>query len=163
MLKRLHLIAAATGFATILVFWLSAVLTELFGSPDQVANVRRVILWGLLVLVPALVVAGATGSSMAGASTDPRITAKKRRMAFVAAIGLLLLVPAAFYLDRLASGGKVDALFHLAQTAELAAGAVSLVLMSRNVRDGLRISGRLATPAAGSTDNDPSVHGRRQA
>jgi hypothetical protein len=148
MLKRLHLIAAATGFATILVFWLSAVLAELFGSPDQVAHVRRAILWGLLVLLPALLVAGVTGSSMAGVSTDPRIRAKKRRTAFVAAIGLLLLVPAAFYLDRLASREEVDALFHLAQTAELAAGAVSVVLMSRNIRDGLRISGRLATPAA---------------
>jgi hypothetical protein len=143
MLKRLHLTAATAGFLTILTFWISTVLAELSGSYSLITTVKQTIPWGFLILVPALAITGATGFSAAGSSSEPRIRAKRHRMPFIAGNGLLILIPAALFLDRLASRGEFGALFYAVQTLELIAGAVNLTLMSLNARDGLRLTGRL--------------------
>ena len=143
MLKRNHPIAGITGFLTILTFWTSTVASELFGSVETIATVKQTIPWGFLILVPALAIAGASSFRMAGASSKPRIASKKRRMPFIAGNGLLILIPAALYLARLASRGEFGTLFYAVQAVELADGAINLALMSLNIRDGLRLTGRL--------------------
>lgn len=152
MIKRLHVIAAVTAFTTILAIWLSTVLTELFGSLHQIADVKQTVAWGLLVLVPALVITGLTGFASAGSSTDPRIVAKKRRMRLIAGIGLLLLVPATLYLDGLASRGEFGTLFYTVQAVELAAGAINLALMSFNIRDGRQLVSAARSPEVPGID-----------
>jgi len=64
-------------------------------------------------------------------------------MPFIAANGLLVLVPCAIFLNRLASAGTFDATFYFVQALELLAGATNLTLMGMNLRDGLRLAGRL--------------------
>jgi len=140
MLNRLHPIAGVVGFVTILTFWLSTVTSELFGSMAVIAAVKEMIPWGFLVLVPALAIAGASGFRLAGASSDPRIVKKRRRMPFIAANGILILVPAALYLATLASRGEFGMLFYGVQAIELAAGAVNITLMALNIRDGLSLA-----------------------
>ncbi|MBC6459892.1 hypothetical protein [Actinomadura sp. HBU206391] len=147
-LKRVHLIAATAGLLTILTFWISTVTVELFGSESLIITVKQTIPWGLLVLVPALAITGATGFSMSGASSEPRIRAKRRRMPFISANGLLILIPTALYLDRLASRGELGGAFYAVQALELITGAVNLTLMSLNARDGLRLTGRLTNARA---------------
>lgn len=146
MIKRLHVIAAATSFVTVLACWLSTVLAVLLGSHRQIADTRQAVVWGLFVLVPALGIAGLTGSAAAGGATDPRIIAKRHRMLFIAGVGLLILVPAALLLDGLASRGEFGTLFHTAQAVDSAAGAISLALMSLNVRDGRRLASTTSPP-----------------
>jgi len=82
MLKRLHPIAGTIGLLTILAFWLSTVGSELFGSRETIAAVKQAIPWGFLIPVPALALTGASGFRLAGASSEPRIARKKRRMPF---------------------------------------------------------------------------------
>jgi hypothetical protein len=142
MRNKLHPIAGAIGFVMILGFWLSTVTSELFASAAVVATVKETIPWGFLVVVPALVIAGASGFRMAGASSDPRMIKKKRRMPFIAANGLLILMPAAFYLATLASRGEFGVFFYAVQAIELFAGAVNLTLMSLNIHDGLSLTAR---------------------
>ena len=77
----------------------------------MIAAVKRAIPWGFLILVPALAITGASGQKMAGASSDPAIARKERRMPFIAANGLLILMPAAFYLAALASRGDFAGVF----------------------------------------------------
>jgi hypothetical protein len=79
---------------------------------------------------------------MAGTSADPRIGAKKRRMSFIAGIGLFLLASAAFALHRFASRGDFGGPYLVVQTVEVLAAATSLALMAGNIRDGLRLTGR---------------------
>lgn len=143
MLRRLHPIAGILGFMTIVTFWTSTVLSELFGSTETIVAVKLAIPWGLLILLPALAMAGATGFRVAGPSLEPRILSKKRRMPLIAGNGILILVPAALYLALLASRGEFGGRFYSVQAVELAAGAVNILLMSLNIRDGLRLSGRL--------------------
>lgn len=71
------------------------------------------------------------------------VDTKKRRMPFIAANGLLVLVPCAIFLNRWAAAGSFDTTFYVVQAIELLAGPINLVLMALNVRDGLRMAGRL--------------------
>lgn len=144
MLKRIHPIAGLIGFLMILTFWSSTLGVELLGSRDMVVAVKRAIPWGFLILGPALAITGASGFRMAGASTDVLIARKKRRMPIIAGNGLFILIPAALYLAILASHGEFGTAFYIVQTIELTAGAVNLMLMSLNIRDGLNLTGRLS-------------------
>jgi hypothetical protein len=144
MLKRVHPIAGTVGFLMILTFWLSTVATELSGSAAAVAAVKQAIPWGFLILVPALAITGASGLRLAGGSAAPAIARKRRRMPFIAANGVLILIPAALYLAMLAGRGEFGWRFYAVQALELAAGALNLTLMALNTRDGLRLAGRLS-------------------
>jgi len=144
MLRRIHPGAGIIAFLTILTFWSSTVVAELFGSVETITFVKQAIPWGFLMLVPALAITGASGFWLAGTSSEPTIVRKKRRMPFIAGNGLLILIPVALYLARLASRGEFDSLFYGVQAVELVAGAVNLTLMSLNIRDGLRLTGRLS-------------------
>lgn len=148
MRRRIHVIAASISFLVILTFWISTVTVELVGSDYQITIVKQTIPWALLLLVPALATTGLTGFAMAGNTTEPRIRAKKRRMPIIAGLGLLILVPAALYLAHLATRGDFDSTFYTVQAIELIAGAINLSLMSLNIRDGLRLTGRLPQPRA---------------
>lgn len=143
MLSRMHPIAGALGLTTILTFWISTVVTEIGGSKDAIITLKQTIPWGLPILVLALATTGASGLRLAGGSTEPRIVAKKRRMPFIAANGLLVLIPSAITLAVLAGRGDLGIAFYGVQALELVAGAVNIVLMSLNIRDGLRLTGRL--------------------
>ncbi|MGD0635078.1 MAG: hypothetical protein ABSA13_12515 [Beijerinckiaceae bacterium] len=142
MIKRLHPVAGIIGFVIILTFWTSTAISELSASAAAIKAVKEAIPWGFLLLVPALIVTGASGFNLAKSSQDVRIQRKKRRIPWIAANGLLILAPAAFYLAALASRGEFGPLFYGIQAIELVAGAINLTLMSLNIRDGLRLSKR---------------------
>jgi hypothetical protein len=142
MTRILHAIAGTVALLTIALFWMATVVSELSGSTALVVAVKTAIPWGLLVLVPALAAAGGTGFKRAAGRRSPLIQAKMRRMPIVAANGLLILVPSAFYLAFKANAGAFDAAFYAVQALELVAGAVNLMLLGRNMRDGLRMVGR---------------------
>ena len=158
MISRIHPIAGVVGFLTILTFWSATALSDLSGSVRAIISVKESIPWGFLALVPALAVTGATGLRIAGASTNPRVARKKRRMLFIACNGLLVLMPAALYLATLASRGEFGITFYVIQVVELAAGAVNLILMALNIRDGLHLAGRLPWRSkSGSSACPPSA------
>jgi hypothetical protein len=143
MIRRIHPIAGIFAFLIILTFWLSTAVSEPFASVDTIVFVKRTIPWGLLLLVPALAITGATGFRMAGPSSEPRIVSKKGRMPYIAANGILILVPASLVLSALASRREFDGLFYGVQSLELTAGAANLLLMSLNIRDGLFLRGAM--------------------
>lgn len=143
MKKTIHPLAGALGFLTIATFWLATVASELFGSQATVVAVKTAIPWGFLVLIPALAVAGGSGLSMTGSARAGLAGLKAKRMRIVAANGVLILVPAAFLLSAKATAGTFDATFFAVQALELLAGATNLALLGLNLRDGLRMTGRL--------------------
>lgn len=144
MPKRVHAVAGGLGLLTIALFWSSTVLSELFGSAATVAAVKTAILWGLLALIPSMAAVGGTGFRLARGRQGPRVRAKRRRMPAIALNGVLVLVPCAVFLAMKANAGAFDTAFYAVQAVELIAGAVNLVLMGLNLRDGLRLTGRLS-------------------
>jgi hypothetical protein len=144
MAKTLHLIAGLLGTLTIAVFFLSTIIVELFGSHQTAATVKSLIVMpGLFILVPAIAATGGSGFALSKSWKGRLIEAKKKRMPFIVGNGLLVLLPSALILDRWASAGIFDGSFYLVQVVELLAGATNLTLMGMNIRDGLRMSGRL--------------------
>ncbi len=142
LVRTVHRVAGILGFLTILAFWSATVLTEAFGGPAAIVAVKQAILYGMAVLAPALAAAGATGFTLGGRSVSPVVAAKRRRMPVIALNGLLVLVPSAFYLAASAAAGRFDTAFVVVQAIEMAAGALNLVLMGLNIRDGLKLRPR---------------------
>jgi hypothetical protein len=125
-------------------FFVSTIAVELFGSHQAVAQLKSLIVMpGLWILIPAMAVAGASGMFLGKTRSGRQVDAKKRRMPLITANGLLVLVPCAMVLNSWASSGNFDSAFYIVQVVELLAGATNLSLMGLNVRDGLRLAGRL--------------------
>ncbi|PTN51457.1 hypothetical protein DAI43_10145 [Achromobacter xylosoxidans] len=123
-------------------FWISTVASELFLAASAVAQVKLAIAYALLGFVPVMMLTAASGFLMGGKGRHPLLLAKRKRMPFIAANGLLILVPAAVFLALRAQAGLLDGVFYGVQVLELAAGAANLALIGLNIRDGLRL-GRL--------------------
>ena len=144
MPKRAHLFAGVIATLCIATFFLSTVLVELLGSHETVAWLKGLIVVpGLLILVPAIAITGGSGLFLAKSRRGRLVDAKRKRMPFIAANGLLVLVPCAVVLGRWSAEGSFDTSFYVVQAIELLAGAVNLSLMALNIGDGLRMSGRL--------------------
>lgn len=146
MTKPLHPIAGGIALFVILSFWLSTALSELFAPAPVVVAVKTFIPWGLLILLPALAAAGISGIRLSRKRRGPAVAAKLRRMPVIAANGILVLVPAALFLATKAKAGEFDSAFFAVQALELAAGAVNITLMILNMRDGMRITGKVHRP-----------------
>lgn len=146
MKVRVHAAAGLIALLTIATFWSATVASELAGSAETIALVKAMILWGLLLLIPAMMIVGGSGRSLALGRSGARLEVKLRRMQLIAGNGLLILVPTAFYLASKAAAGSFDAWFYGVQALELAAGATNIVLMGLNFRDGLKLTGRLGKP-----------------
>jgi hypothetical protein len=143
MKTKIHFVSAIVASLVILTFFLSTVLVEIFGGSHAVVTVKRFIVYGLVVLIPSIAVTGITGTLLAKSRTGRLVGSKKKRMPFIAANGLVILVPSAIILDRLASAGSFGSMFYAIQVLELVAGAMNIALMFMNFRDGIRLSGRL--------------------
>jgi len=144
MTKIVHPLAGALAILTIATFWLSTVFSELFGSQTVITSVKTAIPWGFLLLVPALAAAGGSGFALARERRGAALVASKmKRMRIIAANGILILMPSALFLASKATAGEFDAAFYALQALELVAGATNLALLGLNMRDGLKLTGRL--------------------
>lgn len=141
MIKFIHPVAGALAIMTIAAFWLSTALSELFGSHALVTSVKTAIPWGFLLLIPALAAAGGSGVSLAKGRRAGLIGSKFRRMPFIAANGVVILIPSALFLAFKAHAAEFDSKFYLVQTLELLAGATNIALLGMNMRDGLKMKG----------------------
>ncbi|MBV8159105.1 MAG: hypothetical protein JO278_15705 [Dyella sp.] len=154
MPKRVHLIAVILAPLCIATFFVSTVLVELFGSQATVAQLKSLIVTpGLWILIPTIAAAGGSGLFLSKSRRGRLVDTKKKRMPFIAANGLLVLVPCAIVLNRWAAAGAFDATFYVVQAVELIAGATNLTLLGLNMRDGLRMTGRFRVSS--STVREP--------
>jgi len=143
MKTKIHAIAGITAFLTIFIFFTSTVLVELFGSLETIATVKQLIVYALFILIPAIAVAGAIGNILGREAKNGLVGAKRRRMPLIAANGIIVLLPAALYLNKLAASGDFGTMFYPVQALELFVGAINLILMGKNIMDGLMLTGRI--------------------
>ena len=142
-MKMIHPVAGALALFMIATCWLSTALTELFASQAIVTTVKTAIPWGFLVRIPALVAAGGSGFALAKGRRGGVIGAKAKRMPLIAANGILVLIPCALFLALKARAAEFDTGFYAVQALELTAGAANIVMLGLNMRDGLKMKGRL--------------------
>ena len=151
MKRIIHRAAAIIATMCIAAFFTSTVLVELLGSHESIAMIKGLIVMpGLFILVPAIALTGGTGFALSKIRKGPLVKIKKRRMPFIAVNGFVILIPSAIFLEQRAASGLFDGRFYMVQGIELIAGAVNLTLMGLNMRDGLRLYGKLQTVKVGS-------------
>ena len=144
MKRAIHMVAAILATLCIATFFVSTILVELLGTTDSITLVKSLIVMpGLFILVPAIAVTGGSGFALAKVRKGRLVDNKKKRMPFIGINGLLILLPSAIFLDQWAAAGSFDTKFYVVQGLELAAGAINLTLMSINMRDGLKMTGKL--------------------
>lgn len=141
MKSKLHGLAGALALLCILSFWSSTLVSELFLSTESVVAVKNAVLHAMWILIPAMVLTGASGFALSRGRTGRLVRKKMQRMRWVAANGLLFLLPSAWALAWLANAGSFSAVFYGLQALELVAGAVNIALLLLNMRDGLRLAG----------------------
>lgn len=144
MKKKLHLVGAVLTTATIAQFLVSIMIVGAFGNLAALLLVRHYVALGQLLLIPAVLLTVFTGLALATGRRSALVQAKMRRMTVVTTLLLLLAAPAAVFLDMKASAGAFDQTFVVVQLAELMVLGVCLLLLGRNIRDGMRLSGRLS-------------------
>ena len=144
MSAKLHAAAGTVALLTIVTFWTSTVIVETTGTHEQVASAKMAILYGMILLIPAMATAGASGAKLGKRMKLPVVAEKSRRMKLIAGNGLLILLPSAVFLALRAQAGMFDSLFYTVQALELLAGATNITLLSLNLRDGLALSRRRA-------------------
>ncbi len=138
--KKLHFTAAFISLLFIISFWLSSVIAELFLSHDAIAMVKHIIAWSLVIFIPAIAITGGTGLTIAKNNQHHLLIVKRQRMPLIAMTGVLVLIPAALFLNAKAQVNQFDLIFYGVQAIELLAGASNLLLISMNIRDGLTIT-----------------------
>jgi len=138
---KLHKIFSMLAFMTIVIFWTSTLIVELFFSYDAIAIVKSLIVFpGLFILIPSIIATAVTGNVIAKKSEKKELVdKKKKRMPIIALMGAVVLLPAAIYLNMLASQQLFDTQFYIVQVLELIAGAINITLMSLNIKDSINI------------------------
>ncbi len=152
MPRFIHPVAGIIAILTISTFWLSTAISELFLSESAVVAVKTAIPWGFLLLVPALAATGGSGFFLSRGQREGLVGTKLKRMPFIAANGLLILIPAALFLASKARAGEFDTIFYVVQAVELIAGATNITLLALEMRDGMKLTqwrrGNFLRPAA---------------
>jgi len=143
MKKLIHPAAGVFALVLILTFWIATVLSEVSGSLMAITQVKTLIPWGFILLIPSIAAAGGTGYSLSAGAKAGLSKTKFRRMPVIAFNGILVLIPAALFLSARAAAGVFDTAFYAVQAVELIFGAINIVLLGLNLRDGLRMTGRL--------------------
>ena len=139
-LVKIHAGAASLALLMITSFFVSTLVSELFGSAEQIAHVKNIIFYAIWFLIPSIAIAGISGVNLAGKAKKGLIGNKFKRMPFIALNGIVILVPAAIYLRALAIEGDFGTAFYAVQALELLAGATNITLMTLNFLDGLKVS-----------------------
>lgn len=137
---KIHIIAATLALLTIGSFWTSSLFVEVFGTLQDIALVKKAILYGMLILIPSMIATGASGFKLAGNRKSPIISTKQTRMKLVAINGLFILLPCAYFLSYKADTMSFDIWFYGIQSAELLAGGLNITLLLLNMKDGFSLS-----------------------
>jgi hypothetical protein len=144
---RVHLVASLAAVAIVSSFLVASAAVEATGDEDAVRAVKGWIVRALVVLIPVMAAAGLSGRRLAGRSRAAVVRRKLRRMKTIAAIGLLVLVPCAITLERLAAQDDFGSAFATVQAVEAFAGTLNLTLLMLNLRDGLALRTRRTAAA----------------
>lgn len=140
MTRAVHPVCSERAILMILTYWIFTILSEAFGSAATITGVKTWILWGFLVLVPALMAPCGIGFALFKDRRSGLVAAKLKRMPLFAVNGVVVLIPSALFLASKASKCEFDIMFYSVQIIELIAGIVNITLLSLNLRDGLRMT-----------------------
>ncbi|WP_422902956.1 hypothetical protein [Propionivibrio sp.] len=128
---------------TIASFFCATLFSELLGTPGTIALIKAfIVIPGLFILIPAIALTGASGFVLSKSRQGRVIAAKKNRMPFIVATGVVDPCPMCDLSESVGGGGHIR--YDVRSGAGIGTlGRCYLGLMGLNIRDGLSMSGRL--------------------
>ncbi|MGR5080098.1 hypothetical protein [Photobacterium swingsii] len=139
ILKSAHRIAGVVALLMITTFFLSSVIADLFGSYQTIALVKQTILQWVALLVLSMMAVGITGKKLYPAELKGILAVKAKRLKVAAFNGLVVLIPAAYFLAIWSAEGLFDTRYWFVQAIELIAGVTNAAMIGLNIRDGIRL------------------------
>ena len=146
--KKIHAGAGFVAFLMISIFIISTITSEILGNIDTIYFVKQGILYGLILLVPSMMLTGITGNLITKNKKSKLIQKKLGRLKIIAFNGIFILIPCAFYLESSAVSKILNEWFYIIQILELIAGAVNIYLLGLNIRDGVKLSEKFRKTSA---------------
>ncbi|WP_138431624.1 hypothetical protein [Fodinibius saliphilus] len=143
IIVTIHAASSTIALFLIASFFISTVIVELLGTLQYIQLVKQYIVYGLVILVPAMAISGLSGNKLGGSSKAKPIQQKKQRMIRIMLLGLTVLLPSAVVLHYLAQSTDFGGLFYSIQLVEFVAGGTNIYLMAQNMKSGLILSGRM--------------------
>ena len=137
LIVGVHVATSMLALLCLVTFWLATVASELFWAPTVVVRVKAGILYGLVVLVPALMISGLSGRTLSKRRSG--LGLKTVRLRWAALTGITVLVPCAVVLWRWARDGEFGPAFVALRGLELLAGASNIRLSALNASLGFFI------------------------
>ena len=139
-LAKIHAASGTLALVVITLFWCSTLYSEITGNLTIIYQVKKAILYGFGLLFPLMMMTGISGNMLAKKKIKGLVKKKLTRMKIIMFNGIVILIPSAVYLFHSVSLGDLGTLFYTVQALELTAGLINLILLSMNIRDGLRLS-----------------------
>ncbi|MBK7057593.1 MAG: hypothetical protein KBF99_07955 [Leptospiraceae bacterium] len=136
-ISQLHKLGGILAILIILFFQVLTISSEFSGDFNRIITAKQIIAWLIPFLVITLIGTGISGRKLAGKSTNILIIRKQSRMKFIAANGILILLPSAYILLYLSKIQPVTNLFWILQTLEISSGLINLTLLILNAKDGI--------------------------
>ena len=141
-LRTIHLSGAIIAQVVVGSFLIATVAAEVTGDEAVIAGVKGAVARAVFLLAPVMIVTGLSGRCLAGKSRAEIVVRKMRRMRLIGINALVVLIPCALALGRLAADRSFGTSFMALQSVELMAGCVNFTLLALNVRDGLALRPR---------------------
>ena len=139
--KLIHGFAATIAIFTVISFWVSTIISELFLDYQAVKMVKQAIVYyGLPIMVLAMMVTAASGFMLSKGTNYQPILTKKKRMPLIIVNGLFILLPLAIYLNYKATNDMFDGWFVGLQLLELVVGAIQFSLLMKNFKEGIKLT-----------------------
>lgn len=140
-LIKIHIAASIIAVITIGSFFSFSLIAEIMGSDLFIKQVKTGILYGLPILIIAMPMLALSGKKLARNSKNLILAKKTKRMKLIAINGIIL-ISLAVYLYYHATYRSIDIRFLIVQIAELSIGFINLLLITMNIRAGIKLSGR---------------------
>lgn len=141
-LRTIHMTGAVVALLAVGTFLVATVAVEVTGDEVLIAAVKEAIARAVFLLAPVMIATGLSGRRLAGKSRAAIVIRKMRRMRLIGLNAVLVLIPCALTLARLAADGNFGPTFMALQSVELMAGGVNFTLLALNRRDGLTLRAR---------------------
>ena len=135
----LHAMFGMLSLAIVLASLIASLVTELWYSQSEVAEVKTLVFKSIWYLLPFLGFAALLGLSLGKERQGKIVDAKKRRMVWIMSFVTLVLLPTSYLLNSYARSGQFNTLYFIFQTIEYIFDIATLILLALNIRDGNKL------------------------
>lgn len=115
---------------------MASLVVEIWNSQGAIVSVKALVLQAVLFLLALLCFTTILGLSLGKMRQGNIVQAKRKRVVWLFAITIFVLLPIAYVLNEYTMQGQFNWFYIVLQTIEYAFDIICLVILGLNIRDG---------------------------